>query len=86
MPDADPGRENFSGGAMSSGDLPGLSLCKQPPAEETTMSVFTRHRTGASDRSTTGTTRSPRATTVSSRMRHQQSRMPVIIAGTRLTV
>jgi hypothetical protein len=50
------------------------------------MSVFTRHRNGASDRSTTGTSRSPRATTVASRMRHQQGRMPVIIAGTRLTV
>jgi hypothetical protein len=50
------------------------------------MSVFTRHRIGASDRSTTGTSRSPRATTVSSRMSHQRNAMPVIIAGTRLTV
>ena len=50
------------------------------------MSVFTRHRTGASDRFTTGTSRSPRTTTVSSRMSQQRSTMPVIIAGTRLTV
>ena len=50
------------------------------------MSVFTRHRTGASDRTTTGTGRSPRATSVGSRMSEQRGTMPVIIAGTRLTV
>jgi hypothetical protein len=49
------------------------------------MSVFTRHRTGASDASTTGS-RHPSATDVASRMHHQRSTMPVMIAGTRLTI
>ena len=50
------------------------------------MSVFTRHRNGASDRSSTGTTRSPSVTSVAARMREHRSTMPVTVAGARLSI
>jgi hypothetical protein len=60
------------------------STSVKPLPEETTMSVFTRHRNGASD--SVRTSRYPCRSSVDSRMRDHRDRLPVTVAGTRLSV